>query len=92
MDFERHVADRDGQTLHLTKLEFDLLRCFVENPERVLSREELQREVWKLRDNPSRRMVDDFITRLLRHFEEHPQSPRPFVSVRGAGYKFVPPS
>lgn len=91
VDFERHVAERDGETLHLTKLEFDLLRYFVENPERVLSREELQREVWKLRDYPNRRMVDNFIMRLRRHFEKHPQSPRLFVSVRGAGYKFVPP-
>ncbi|MCR9166274.1 MAG: response regulator transcription factor [Nannocystaceae bacterium] len=92
VDFERHIAERDGQTLRLTKLEFDLLLYFVENPERVLSREELQREVWKLRDYPNRRMVDNFIMRLRRHFEKHPQSPKMFVSVRGAGYKFVPPT
>lgn len=92
VDFERHTAERDGRPLHLTKLEFDLLRYFLENPERVLSREELQQEVWKLRDYPNRRMVDNFIMRLRRHFEKHPQSPKLFVSVRGAGYKFVPPT
>ena len=91
VDFERHTAERNGQPLHLTKLEFDLLRYFLDNPERVLSREELQQEVWKLRDYPNRRMVDNFIMRLRRHFEKHPQSPKLFVSVRGAGYKFVPP-
>ncbi|MEM6295725.1 MAG: response regulator transcription factor [Myxococcota bacterium] len=92
VDFERHTAERDGEPLHLTKLEFDLLRYFVDNPERVLSREELQQEVWKLRDYPNRRMVDNFIMRLRRHFEASPQSPKLFVSVRGAGYKFVPPT
>ncbi len=92
VDFERHTAERDGKALHLTKLEFDLLHYFVENPERVLSREELQQEVWKLRDYPNRRMVDNFIMRLRRHFEPNPQAPKMFVSVRGAGYKFVPPS
>jgi DNA-binding response OmpR family regulator len=91
VDFERHTAERDGEPLHLTKLEFDLLRYFIDNPQRVLSREELQQEVWKLRDYPNRRMVDNFIMRLRRHFEAQPQSPTLFVSVRGAGYKFVPP-
>ncbi len=91
VDFERHTVVRNGVDLHLTKLEFDLLRYFLDNPERVLSREELQQEVWKLRDYPNRRMVDNFIMRLRRHFEASPQSPAVFVSVRGAGYKFVPP-
>ena len=91
VDFERHTAERNGESLHLTKLEFDLLRYFVENPERVLSREELQQEVWKLRDYPNRRMVDNFIMRLRRHFELDPQAPKLFVSIRGAGYKFIPP-
>lgn len=91
VDFERHTAQRDNASLHLTKLEFDLLRYFLDNPERVLSREELQQEVWKLRDYPNRRMVDNFIMRLRRHFEAAPQKPTMFVAVRGAGYKFVPP-
>ena len=92
IDFDKLQADIDGETAHLTKLEFDLLRYFAGNPDRVLSREELQREVWKLQDYPNRRMVDNFIMRLRRHFEEDPSEPRYFLSVRGAGYKFVPPA
>lgn len=90
IDFEKHSVVIEGTPVHLTKLEFDLLRYFVENPGRVLSREELQHEVWKLRDYPNRRMVDNFIMRLRRHFEPTPANPKYFVSVRGAGYKFVP--
>jgi len=92
IDFDRHHAEVDGAVLRLTKLEFDLLRYFVNNPLRVLSREELQQNVWNLRDYPNRRMVDNFIMRLRRHFEPDPAEPRYFVSVRGAGYKFVPPN
>jgi DNA-binding response OmpR family regulator len=91
VDFDRHHVEIDGEEGHLTKLEFDLLRYFVDNPRRVLSREELQQEVWKLHDYPNRRMVDNFIMRLRRHFEPDPSEPRFFVSVRGAGYKFMPP-
>lgn len=90
VDFAEHSTIKDGQELHLTKLEYDLLRYFVVNPGRVLSREELQEQVWKLRDYPNRRMVDNFLLRLRRHFELDPSKPKFFVSVRGAGYKFVP--
>jgi len=37
-------------------------------------------------------MVDNFIMRLRRHFEPDPRQPQYFLSVRGAGYKFVPPA
>jgi len=90
VDFAEHSTVKDGEALHMTKLEYDLLRYFVTNPGRVLGREELQEQVWKLRDYPNRRMVDNFILRLRRHFEVDPARPKLFVSVRGAGYKFVP--
>jgi DNA-binding response OmpR family regulator len=91
VDFDKHHVQVRGEELQLTKLELDLLRYFADNPGRVLSREELQHNVWKLRDYPNRRMVDNFILRLRRHFEPDPQNPIYFVSVRGAGYKFEPP-
>ena len=91
IDFDTHKVDVDGKEVQLTKLELDLLRYFAENPGRVLSRVELQEKVWKLQNYPNRRMVDNFIMRLRRHFEADSKKPRYFVSVRGAGYKFVPP-
>lgn len=78
-----------GQEIQLTKLEFDLLMYFVAHPNRVLSRQELQEKVWRLENYPNTRMVDNFILRLRRYFEPNPSQPKTFVSVRGAGYKFV---
>lgn len=92
VDFDKHVAKVGDEERQLTKLEFDLLRYFAQNPGRVLSREELQQNVWNLRDYPNRRMVDNFIMRLRRHFEPDPREPKYFLSVRGAGYKFEPPA
>ncbi len=91
VDFDRHEATVRGEPVHLTKLELDLLRYFVTHPHRVLSRDELLEQVWKIRYASSPRMVDNFVMRLRRHFEDEPSRPRYFVSVRGAGYKFVPP-
>lgn len=91
VDFHAHRVEVGGQERQLTKLELDLLRYFAENPGRVLDRDELQEKVWKLQNYSSGRMVDNFVMRLRRHFEPDPKAPRYFLSVRGAGYKFVPP-
>lgn len=91
IDFDTHRVIVDGEPRQLTKLELDLLQYFAQNPGRVLSRVELQEKVWKLQNYPNRRMVDNFIMRLRRHFEPDPTKPRYFLSVRGAGYQFVPP-
>jgi len=73
----------------LTRLELDLLRYFVEHPGIVISRNTLLEEVWKLRNYSTARTVDNFVSRLRRHFEADVQSPAHFLSVRGAGYKYV---
>ena len=90
VDFESHEVTVDGASVKLTRLELDLLRHFVSNPGRVLSRDELLEQVWKLRNYSTARTVDNFISRLRRHFENDPSHPEHFLSVRGAGYKFVP--
>jgi DNA-binding response OmpR family regulator len=90
VDFMSHEATKAGVELKLTRLEIELLRYFVNNPGRVITREDLQRHVWQLDNYPRTRMVDNFIMRLRRHFEDDPAEPKHFLSVRGAGYKFVP--
>jgi DNA-binding response OmpR family regulator len=90
VDFDTHDVFVEGQPEKLTQLEIDLLRYFSLHPGRVLRRDELLEKVWKLRNYSNNRTVDNFISRLRRRFEEDPQAPRYFVSVRGAGYKFVP--
>jgi len=90
VDFDTHEVMVGGEARKLTQLELDLLRYFAENAGRVLSRDELLQKVWKLRNYSQTRTVDNFLSRLRRHFEPDPKSPVHFVSVRGAGYKFLP--
>ena len=89
VDFDTHEVLVRGENLKLTQLELDLLRFFATNAGRVISRDELLEKVWKLRNYTHTRTVDNFISRLRRHFEPDPQTPRFFLSVRGAGYRFV---
>ena len=90
VDFESHEVTVRGEAVKLTRLELDLLRYFVEHPGKVVSRQQLLEDVWKLHNYSTARTVDNFVSRLRRHFEPDPQSPTHILSVRGAGYKFVP--
>ncbi len=89
INFDTHEVKVGGEAVQLTQLELDLLRYFAENAGRVLSRTELLERVWKLRNYGNTRTVDNFISRLRRRFEDDPSTPAHFLSVRGAGYKFV---
>lgn len=90
INFATHTATMAGEPVRLTQLELDLLRFLAQHPGRVVSREELLERVWKLRNYPNTRTVDNFIARLRKHFEPNPAKPRHFLSVRGSGYRFVP--
>jgi two-component system OmpR family response regulator len=90
IDFDRHDVTVRGESVRLTALELELVQYFARHAERVLSREELLASVWKLQNYPNTRTVDNFVMRLRRHFERDPSSPVHFLSVRGAGYRFVP--
>jgi DNA-binding response OmpR family regulator len=76
--------------LQLTALEANLLDVLTSEPNRVLSRSELLRRVWGYSSDIETRTVDNFIVRLRRYFEDEPDQPRHFVSVRGRGYMYVP--
>ncbi len=90
VDFDTHEVTVDGQALSLTQLELALLHYLAANAGLVVSRAELLEKVWKLRNYPNTRTVDNFMLRLRRHFEPNPARPVHFLSVRGAGYKFDP--
>jgi two-component system OmpR family response regulator len=90
INFDTHEASAHGKPVRLTQLELDLLYYFAQNAGRVLSRDELLERVWKLRNAPNTRSVDNFIARLRRYFEPLPDQPVHFLSHRGAGYKFIP--
>jgi DNA-binding response OmpR family regulator len=92
IDFTAMEATRAGSTLSMTAQEFKLLRFFARSPERVISREELLNEVWGYQNYPSTRTVDNHILRLRQKLEQDPSNPRFFLTIHGAGYKFVPGS
>jgi DNA-binding response OmpR family regulator len=90
VDFKKMTVVRKGAPVILTSHEFRLLKFFTENAERVLSREELLNEVWGYNCYPTTRTVDNQILKLRQKLESEPANPAHFLTIYGAGYKFVP--
>ena len=81
---------RNGQPVTLTCKEFKTLSYLIKNPRRVLSREELLKEVWGYNCCTSTRTVDNHILRLRQKLELEFSSPKHFLTIHGTGYKFLP--
>jgi DNA-binding response OmpR family regulator len=90
VDFAKMELTRKGEPIALTPQEFKVLKYFVANPERVISRDQLLNEVWGYNCYPSTRTVDNHIVKLRQKLEKDPLNPTHFKTVHGVGYKFVP--
>lgn len=89
VNFETYEVTVDSKEVKLTHKELLLLRYFVENEGRVISRQELLTEVWDLSGDMQTRSVDQFMLRLRKTFEIDPANPKHFLTIRDAGYRFV---
>ncbi len=89
VNFTTFEVTVDGKPVRLTAMDMKLLRYFVEHEGKVLSRAELLTGVWDQPADLTTRTVDNFVMRLRKTFEPDPAEPRHFLSVRGAGYRFV---
>ena len=88
VDFDRHEVFVAGEKKELSRKEFELLRFFVQNPNRVWDRLQILDFVWGEDTHVEPRTVDVHIRRLRRHIEADDAHPRAILTVRGVGYKF----
>ncbi len=75
---------------HLTLMEADLLRYFVDHEGQIVPRKDILEQVWRLHEDTDTRAIDNFIVRLRRYIEDDPSDPRHLLTVRGIGYRFLP--
>jgi DNA-binding response OmpR family regulator len=87
MDLERHEVTVSGRNVNLTPKEFQILRCFLESPCRVFSRQEMLNCVWGDGYALEEHALDVHIHSLRQKIEENPAAPKLIVTVRGVGYK-----
>jgi DNA-binding response OmpR family regulator len=90
VNFAKMEVTRGSESISLTTQEFKTLKFMIQNPERVISREELLNQVWGYQNYPSTRTVDNHILKLRQKLERDPSNPVHFRTFHGAGYKFAP--
>lgn len=88
MDIDRHEAFVCGQVTELTPREYELLRYFMENSGRVLTRDQLLDHIWGYAAVQDTRIVDVHVSHLRDKLEGNPKNPTCIKTVRGIGYKF----
>jgi DNA-binding response OmpR family regulator len=80
-----------GLELQLTAKEFDLLRVLVREQGKVVSREQLMREIWDTAWFGSTKTLDMHISVLRRKLGDDATSPQYIATVRGVGFRFERP-
>ncbi len=82
------TIEKKGEALQLTRREYDLMCYFLENIEKVVTREELLEDVWQYEYLGDLRTVDVTIRRLRAKIEDDTDNPKYLLTKRGTGYYF----
>ena len=82
------LTEKNGQRVKLTQVEYAIMRVFMENPGKALSREEILDRVWGRDYFGELKIVDVNIRRLRLKIEDNVQNPTYITTVWGYGYKW----
>jgi DNA-binding response OmpR family regulator len=91
IDPARRVAEVGGSALELSRKEFDLLRLLASEAGRVVTREQLLRDVWDTTWLGSTKTLDVHVSALRRKLGDDPAAPRRLHTVRGVGFRLTEP-
>ncbi|MFH1465712.1 MAG: response regulator transcription factor [Pseudomonadota bacterium] len=90
IDLNSREAITNEGPMVIGEKEAAILALLVRADGRVLSRADILEEVWGLDAYPVERTVDNYLVRLRRYFEPDPAQPCHILTVRGAGFRFIP--
>ena len=89
LDFSAHAVARNGQPVHLTPTEFELLRALARTRGSLLTHAALLREVWGAAYEDDVPLLRVHIANLRRKIEPDPANPRYVTTDLGIGYRFA---
>ena len=88
MNVRNHTLDKAGDRIRLTQVEYTILKLFLQNPHRTLSREDILSAVWGRDYEGELKIVDVNIRRLRIKIEDDAANPNYITTVWGYGYKW----
>ena len=88
LNTRNRTLEKNGQRIKLTQVEYSIMRMFMENPGKALSREEILDLVWGRDYFGELKIVDVNVRRLRLKIEDDAQEPRYIATVWVTGYKW----
>lgn len=88
LNTRNRTLEKNGNRIRLTQIEFQLIKLFLENPGKAMSREDILKAVWGQQFNGEYKTVDVNVRRLRIKIEEDPTEPEYLTTVWGYGYKW----
>lgn len=86
LNTRNRTLEKEGKRIKLTQVEYAIVKLFMQNPGRALSREDILASVWGRDYDGELKIVDVNIRRLRIKIEDSPADPTHIVTVRGYGY------
>ena len=90
MDIDRHEVTFAGEAIELSATEFRLLEMLISRLGRLVTREQLLRDIWGMDFETETTVVDTYISYLRR--KVHRDNFTPITTVRGVGFKMIEPT
>ena len=90
VDLARRVVTLDGAAVHLTPIEWDLLRTLATHAGRTMTHRQLFSEVWARPHGDAQQYLRVHVASLRRKLERDPVRPRRIITEPGVGYRFEP--
>lgn len=87
LDADNYMLYRDGEPIGLTHMEYEMIRLFMQNPDQVLTKSDIYKEIWK-HERYDDNSLSVYMNRLRKKIERDPLHPQYLQTVRGIGYRF----
>lgn len=89
LDIEKHQSFLDGEPLHLTPMEFNMMALFMKNQGKVLTSAYIIREIWGADYGTDTQALRALMAGLRRKIEKQPAKPRYLMTEVGVGYRMA---
>ena len=89
VDFDRYKVTVSGEDVHLTNIEFKIMKLFCKYPGRVLTHDYIMKEIWGPYSSDDNKILRVNMANLRRKIEKNPANPQYLLTEPGIGYRMA---
>lgn len=89
IDFDKRIVKIDGLPVHLTQIEFKILKLLAQNAGRVLSYDTIIQKIWGPYADKNNQILRVNMANIRRKIEQNPSNPQYILTENGIGYRLI---